>query len=326
MAISVPLIIVVQIVSIIALFLSVGDETRLNAFEGVLKLGSSYNLFVVTFPFIVISIACTIPGPKPEKFGTGSLRVKTSLVMLASVLLTTGAILRSYAFFNPRLPVNDDVLYGKPIFYTTQFMLEIIVVALYALLRFDLLFHIPNGSSSPGDYSGERYNDIEKARLLTREDIEDRIVACQIPHQILHALDSKDTAATSASQPVFAVFFPQFPDVTGLQALAEEKGRLPPRPPARVSRRQSLMEAVERRSRLGYSHSRNASSTSDGGWGLPSHPRALKIDLPVATEVAQTGVPPVPPSRPPRTTRSMYQTGFSGGEIPPPGPDFRGRH
>lgn len=326
MAISVPLIIVVQIASIIALFFSVGDETRLNAFEGVLKFGSSYNLFLVTFPFIVISVACAIPGPRPERFGKGSLRVKTSLVMLASILLATGATIRSYAFFNPRLPVNDDVLYGKPIFYTTQFMLEIIVVALYALLRFDLLFHVPNGSSGPGDYSGGKDDDTEKARVLTREDIEDRIAACQIPHQILHASYSKSATATSANQPVYAVFFPQFPDATGLQALAEEQGRLPPRPPARVSRRQSLMEVVDRRSRSGYSHSRNASHASNDDWGLPSHPRALRIGLPIATEASQSGVPLVPPSRPPRTTRSMYQTGFSGGKIPPPGPDFRGRH
>lgn len=313
MAISVPIIIIVQIVSLIVLFFSVNNPARLQAAQGVLKFGTSYNLFLSTFPFISISIACAIPGPKPEKFGTGSLRVKTSLVMFVSAILTTGATIRTYAFFNPRPPINDDVLYGKPIFYTTQFMLEIIVVALYAAMRFDLLFHIPNGSSGPGDYSRGRSGDAEKDALITREDIQERIEACQVPYQILSSSYSKNTATgasiTGVDQPVYAVFFPELSGTAALQTLAVEEGQLPPRPMQRVSRRQSVMEVMGSRAsrRVSQLPSSSFSPTSFGG--LPANPRDVIS-------------PPVRPRR--DTMRSMYLTRSMEQAPPPPPPlDYR---
>lgn len=242
MAISVPAIILIQIGSLIGSFFSADVESRLNGFEGVLKFGSSYNLFLVTFPFIAIFMSCSVPGPKPEKFGVGNLRVKTSMVMFASAALTAGAIVRTYAFFNKRPAVNDDVLFGKPVFYTTQFLLEIIVVAMYALLRFDLLFHVPNGSSGPGDYQRERRADEEKAGLLTRDVVEERIAACNVPYQILESSYAKSTAPTAAGQPILAMFFPQVG--TAESPVEIKEGELPPRPAAKVSRRQSFMEAI----------------------------------------------------------------------------------
>lgn len=256
MAISVPAIIVMQIVSLIIVFFSVGDMTRLNAFLGVIKFGLSYNLFLVTFPFWSIFLACAVPGPKPEKFGVGNLRVKTSMVMLASALLTTGAIIRTYAFFNPRPQQNNDVLYGKPVFYITQFVMELTVVAMYALLRFDLLFHIPNGASGPGDYAqGSASGDMEKAQYLTREKIEEQIAAYGLPYQILAPSYSKGTVASGVEQQaVYAVFFPHAATNSSIQQdmeLANEEQMipiaLPPRPPQRVSRRESFMEVVQRR-------------------------------------------------------------------------------
>lgn len=251
MALSVPLNIVLLISSLIGFFLSNGVPTRLAAFEGLLKFGVSWNIVLVTFPFLAVGIACAFPGPKPEKFGRGHLRVKTSLVMFSSALLTTGAVVRTYAIFNPRSLAENDVLYGKPVFYTTQFMLEAVVVAGYALLRFDLLFHIPNGSSRPGDYSAT--NETEKGGgVFAREDIEEQIAACKVPHQILAAPYSQRRAAKARDyddeQPVFVVFFPSSSSSQALETLAE--GELPPRPNVgRVSRRQSYMEGL-RRSRM----------------------------------------------------------------------------
>lgn len=341
MAISVPIVILLQIGSLIGLFFSVGVEDRSNGFEGVLKFGSSYNLFLVVFPFLAIGISCAIPGPKPDKFGSGHLRVKTSLVMFVSALLATGAVVRTYAFFNKRLPGNDDVLYGKPIFYTTQFMLEIIVVALYALLRFDLLFHIPNGSSKPGDYSRGNTSaaDAEKARLLTREEIEDRLAACQVPYQILRASYAKSSVAapSSADQPIYAVFFPQLPEGGEDQqqqregdaastTTALEEGMLPPRPARRVSRRQSVLEAFGSRSPAGrgsYTTYRYADSYYDE---RPRSPRSPDLG-----RGGERG-PVQAPVRPRRSAASMYQTARASNRQPapppppPPGGNMRGRH
>lgn len=301
LALSVPVNIVFQISSLIALFFSVGDEARLTAFEDCLKVGSSWNLFLVSFPFLTISAACAIPGPRPEKFGVGSLRVKTSMILLAAVMLGTGATIRSYATFNPKPPNTTDVLYSKAVFYPTHFTLEILVVAMYALLRFDLLFHIPNGSKAAGDYTHggstkDGAADPEKAGLLlTRADIEERIATCGVPHQILTTSYAKDTTLPGVEQPIYALFFPS----TVLKASAEamevalQQGDALARP-QRVSRRQSLLEALERstkterdrkavgradrrsvasrRSHWGYAHLQRVPSAGSGSMMAPQVP------------------------------------------------------
>lgn len=266
LALSVPVITILNVVAILVAFLT-NYKTVQDAFLGVVKFGVSYNLVVVAFPFVAVFLACSVPGPRPERFGTGSLRVKTSLVLFTTVCLATGASVRTYSFFNPRPALNADPLYSKPVFYTTQFMLEIVVVALYALLRFDLLFHIPNGSHKPGDYSAAQQNgaaarltgDPEKlaaaAALLTRQGIEDRIATSGLPYQILTPAYAKSNTAAAGGgndsdlQPIYAVFFPTAsarasgPDLTSLEPGAE----LPPRP-ERVSRRDSIAQGFQRRS------------------------------------------------------------------------------
>lgn len=282
LALSVPVNIIFQISSLIGLFFSVGVQSRLDAFSDMLKVGSSWNLFLVSFPFLAISAACAVPGPRPEKFGVGSLRVKTSMILLSAVMLGTGATVRAYATFNPQPSNTDDVLFSKAVFYPTQFTLEILVVAMYALLRFDLLFHIPNGSSAPGDYSHGKDGDPEKAQLLTRADIEERIATCGVPHQILKTSYENDSTLPGAEPPVYAIFFPSTVVKASSQAVeaAMQDGNVPARP-KRVSRRQSLIEALERkaerdrkavgradrrsvasrRSHWGYAHLRKGSSS-----------------------------------------------------------------
>ncbi|KAI3397032.1 hypothetical protein diail_11267 [Diaporthe ilicicola] len=284
LAISVPPIIILQITSVSVFFLSTDNQDRSDAAEALLKFGSSWNLWLVSFPFLVTFISCSIPGPRPEKFGSGSLRVKTSMVMFAVALLATGATVRTYSTFNPRPQNSFDVLYGKPVFYVTQFSFEIIVVAMYAIMRFDLLFHIPNGSSGPGDYSSKRLGDTEKAMVLSRGEIRDMLGQTGIHHQILKPSYTSSFMQQNGAEPVFAVFYPSAPDAASLVGLAEDmaaEGKLPPRPADRVSRRQSVMEVFRSTS----SSSRLQMRT--GVYGLPSQPR---------------------PPRPPRTTQSMYRT------------------
>lgn len=292
LACSVPPVIILQITSISVFFLSTDNPDRADVAVALLKFGSSWNIWLVSFPFLVIFIACAIPGPKPEKFGSGNLRVKTSLAMLGAALLATGATVRTYGTFNPRPPNSGDVLYSKAVFYVTQFTFEIIVVALYAFARIDLLFHVPNGSSKPGDYSANKTGDPEKAVVLSRGEIRDKIEATGLHHQILKPSYSSSFMQTGA-EPVFAVFYPSAPDAASLVGLAqdmENEGKLPPRPADRVSRRQSVMEAFR-------STSSASRRPAQGNYGLPAQPR---------------------PPRPPRTTLSMYRTSDDTSYAPTP--------
>lgn len=292
LAISVPPVIILQITSISVFFLSTDNPDRADVAIALLKFGSSWNIWLVSFPFLTIFISCAIPGPKPEKFGSGNLRVKTSLAMLGAALLATGATVRTYGTFNPRPPNSGDVLYSKPIFYVTQFTFEIIVVALYAFARIDLLFHVPNGSSNQGDYSANKTGDTEKAMVLSRGEIRDKLEGTGLHHQILKP-SYTSSFMQNGTEPVFAVFYPSAPDAASLVGMAEDmanEGKLPPRPADRVSRRQSVMEAF-----------RSTSSASrrplQGNYGLPAQPR---------------------PPRPPRTTQSMYRTSDDSGDVPIP--------
>ncbi|KAJ1324573.1 DUF3112 domain-containing protein [Microdochium nivale] len=98
--------------------------------------------------------ATTIDG-RPEKFGTGRLRTKVRLLLFTSLLLTLGASFRIAVNFMPR-PLGSPAAWyhSRACFYCFNFVIEITCSALYAAVRFDRRFHVPNGAKGPGDYSG----------------------------------------------------------------------------------------------------------------------------------------------------------------------------
>ncbi|KAK3347195.1 hypothetical protein B0T25DRAFT_296659 [Lasiosphaeria hispida] len=88
-----------------------------------------------------------------DKFGSGRFRTKLVLLLSTSALLTLGAGFRAATNFLPR-PITDPAWYhSKPAYYCFNFVIELIVVYAYGLARFDRRFHVPNGSSRPGDYA-----------------------------------------------------------------------------------------------------------------------------------------------------------------------------
>jgi len=54
----------------------------------------------------------------------------------------------------PRPIANPAWYHSKACFYIFNFTIEWTVVALYALIRVDRRFIVPDGSSAPGHYSG----------------------------------------------------------------------------------------------------------------------------------------------------------------------------
>jgi len=88
-----------------------------------------------------------------DKFGTGRFRTKVWVLLFSSVILTLGAAFRTGTAYKPR-PRSDPAWYdSKACFYIFNFTIEIIVVYLYAAIRVDLRFHIPDGAHGPGAYS-----------------------------------------------------------------------------------------------------------------------------------------------------------------------------
>ncbi|ESZ91343.1 hypothetical protein SBOR_8284 [Sclerotinia borealis F-4128] len=87
-----------------------------------------------------------------EKFGTGRFRTKVRLVLFTSILLTLAAAFRAGTAYIPR-PIDNPAWYnGKACFYIFDFMMDIIVLYIYAVMRMDRRFIVPNGTKDQGDF------------------------------------------------------------------------------------------------------------------------------------------------------------------------------
>ncbi|KAH8893899.1 hypothetical protein GQ53DRAFT_684534, partial [Thozetella sp. PMI_491] len=186
LAFSVPTVVVLNLVSLSISFYSVGNASRLDTLEKLLKFGASWNMFLSVYPLVALLLSAALPGPRIEGFGRGPYRVKIAVLSFASMALAVGAAVRLATTFNPIRPGTEDdsPLFGKANFYTTGFMLELLVVILYAAARVDLLFHVPDGSLAPGDYSKGYRLDDEGKEKLTKDKIEEMIEDLGAPHQI----------------------------------------------------------------------------------------------------------------------------------------------
>jgi hypothetical protein len=165
LAFSVPTVVILNILALSFMFFSPLDTTRFEGAEKLLKFGLSWNMFLSVYPVITLLIVSMLPvpigSPPPEQFGYGPLRIKVAMVAYASTTLSVGAAIRLAALLNPQPADNTAIIFSREVFYTVGFTLEILIVALFAVGRIDLRFHVPNGSSRPGDYS--RRNRSEKS-------------------------------------------------------------------------------------------------------------------------------------------------------------------
>lgn len=151
--------------SVIALLIMVITVTVMSFFTldpDVLNICRKVQLFAGTYlaalaflPIPIVLLAWAWPREdRPEKFGAGRLRTKVWLVVFTSAILAFGAGFRIGGNYDTRPINNPGWFHHKAAFYCVNFVIELIVVYLYALMRFDRRFHIPDGSSGPGHYSG----------------------------------------------------------------------------------------------------------------------------------------------------------------------------
>jgi hypothetical protein len=113
-----------------------------------------YLAFLAFVPVPAVLIAVVIPSKKHvEKFGQGRFRTKIALLVFTSLILTLGAGFRVGTNFAPRPASQPAWYHSKACYYCFNYAIEIIVSTLYAAVRFDKRFHIPNGAKGPGDYA-----------------------------------------------------------------------------------------------------------------------------------------------------------------------------
>lgn len=152
-------------------------------------------------PLVVLRVILTKKSPT-EKFGEGHFRTKIFTLIFTSFILCLGASFRAGILFYPR-PRNDPAWYhSKACFYLFNFTIEIIVVFLYAVIRVDKRFHVPNGSHGPGDYSKQQGRLERKPSFADRINDEEQVFDEQEPARAVEKEERKEEdieAARSAA-------------------------------------------------------------------------------------------------------------------------------
>jgi hypothetical protein len=160
------------------------NSTKMHVFRILQLTGQTYFTVFCFAPAVLVLMSVLIPRREVEKFGAGRLRVNITILLVAVTALTTGQLFRCVIAWIPQTPVFDSA--GQPVrqpwylhkacFYIFNFVTEIMVVIMFAVVRVDLRFHVPNGSRMSGDYSGRnsRVNldmDIDASTMASRRSL-----------------------------------------------------------------------------------------------------------------------------------------------------------
>ena len=157
--------------------------------------GQTFFAVVSFLPIPLVILGLLIPrNQQLQKFGSGRWRHKIFILLGSSALLCLGAAFRvGINYAGGTRPRESPAGYqSKACFYIFNFVIEIIVVYAYILLRVDRRFWVPNGSHASGDYS-RREDDLKlKTRgetelelsVLPEEEVFDDMTAEQLSHQV----------------------------------------------------------------------------------------------------------------------------------------------
>ncbi|KAF1927869.1 uncharacterized protein M421DRAFT_392484 [Didymella exigua CBS 183.55] len=126
--------------------------------------GSTFLAIIATLPLPIVILSLLIPYSPPDRFGAGRLRTKVIVLLVSTTLLSIGAWYRCGSIWAPLIPRSQPLpgYLGKSPFYIFNFFVEIQTVLMYAILRVDLRYHIPNGAKGVGSYSSsQQLDDVE---------------------------------------------------------------------------------------------------------------------------------------------------------------------
>ena len=186
------------------------DQQKLHHSRDVQLYGGTYFAFSAFLPIPLILLAVSLPRKtQPENFGAHSLRTKIITVLCGTTTLALGAWFRAgTSYLEPRPAAHPGPYQSKACFYIFYFTLEVLVIWGYLLARVDMMFHVPDGSKGPGDYSRtnvkekdeETGQDEEGAGTATHDGDNDEHGPCNessIPSGAMSEDKSKDRNVTN---------------------------------------------------------------------------------------------------------------------------------
>jgi hypothetical protein len=152
----------VLIVVVLAMVVTVGVQsfftlnTNTHRIDRDVQLAAATFLMYVSFlPIPLVIIGLVLPRKqRVDKFGSGRFRTKIAILLLATFLVSLGATYRCATSYLTPVPRTKPLpaYFTKGPFYVFNFLVEILVIFLYVIVRVDLRFHVPDGAHGKGSY------------------------------------------------------------------------------------------------------------------------------------------------------------------------------
>ncbi|KAL5410591.1 hypothetical protein PMIN06_010625 [Paraphaeosphaeria minitans] len=172
----------ILITSVVQSFYTLRPRTR-NIDRALQLYGATLFAVVAFLPIPIVALALVLSRAskrKVETFGQGRHRTKMAVLMAGAALCCLGASYRAGVFWMRPVPHSqpEPARFHRGWFYFMNFGLEILVLYLYAIMRVDLRFHIPDGAKGPGSYraAGKSEGDVvavESVRAQVTRDSEE---------------------------------------------------------------------------------------------------------------------------------------------------------
>jgi hypothetical protein len=160
--ISIGAALVMVIASVVVSLYTLDPHTKSQC-RDIQLVALTYLLIFTCLPILHIAVAVLLPRPKDaETFGTGSMRSKIIIVALsAQICMLTAGFKAGVAWSPPRLIRDPAWYHSKACFYVFNFACEILCLCILTFSRIDKRFWVPDGSSSPGDYTQLKEDQVE---------------------------------------------------------------------------------------------------------------------------------------------------------------------
>ncbi|TLD37933.1 hypothetical protein E2P81_ATG03608 [Venturia nashicola] len=168
-AVTIIMLIVVTIQSFFTL------DTYTRRIDRDIQLYGTTCFAILSFlPIPMVCALLVIPRSSPlDKFGRGRWRTKIFILLAGATLICFGAAYRCGTSWLTPVPLMQPMpnYFNKAAFYIANFGVEVLTVYLYALVRVDTRFHVPNGASKRKSYNPPPKPDEEKAEETAEADV-----------------------------------------------------------------------------------------------------------------------------------------------------------
>ena len=130
--------------------------------------GLTFFTTVAFLPIPMVLLMLAIPrrpkGRRPDKFGQGRWREKIAILLASSLLLSLEVGYKCGTLWSNPVPLTKPMpsYFSKGAFYGITFTIEVLVVYLYAILRVDLRFYVPEGARKHKTFQSVEMKDAEK--------------------------------------------------------------------------------------------------------------------------------------------------------------------